>query len=228
MGSPGADMRSEISALAAEIAERLGALPERSTGSMRQVRRDFSRRLRGAAPEHVVALAFALLDTPGIHRFIGDELIVYHPIALATLSEDDIVRLAGSLASWDQVDCFALYLAGRAWRAGQVRDETIAAWARSSDRWWRRAALVSTVALNLKAQGGTGDAARTLYICRLLVDDRDDMVVKAMSWALRALAVPDRGAAEVFLAEHRGGLASRVVREVESKLRTGLKTPRRR
>jgi 3-methyladenine DNA glycosylase AlkD len=91
----------------------------------------------------------------------------------------------------------------------------------------RRAALVSTVALNARAQGGQGDTARTLAICRLLIDDRDDMVVKAMSWALRALAVIDRGAVERFVDEHRPELAARVVREVESKLRTGLKGPRR-
>jgi 3-methyladenine DNA glycosylase AlkD len=158
-----------------------------------------------------------------VHRFIGDELIVSHPTALSALGEADVVRLAGTLTSWDQVDCFSLYLAGRAWRSGTVRDETVEGWARSSDRWWRRAALVSTVALNARAQGGSGDASRTLGICRLLIRDRDDMVVKAMSWALRALSVPDRGAVEGFIEQHRTDLAGRVVREVENKLRTGLK-----
>jgi hypothetical protein len=28
-------------------------------------------------------------------------------------------------------------------------------------------------------------------VCTLLVDDRDDMVVKALSWALRSLVDPD-------------------------------------
>jgi 3-methyladenine DNA glycosylase AlkD len=28
----------------------------------------------------------------------------------------------------------------------------------------------------------------TLEVCRALIDDRDDMVVKALSWALRELA----------------------------------------
>ena len=63
--------------------------------------------------------------------------------------------------------------------------EEIERWTESPDRWWRRAALVATVPLNVAAQGGTGDATRTLRVCELLVDDRDDMVVKAMSWALR-------------------------------------------
>jgi len=49
------------------------------------------------------------------------------------------------------------------------------------DRWWRRAALVSTVPLKVDSSGG--DVARTLEVCRLLVTDRDDYGIKAMSWA---------------------------------------------
>jgi hypothetical protein len=45
-----------------------------------------------------------------------------------------------------------------------------------------KAALVSTVPLNNTARGGSGDAVRTTVICDLLRNDRDDMVVKALSW----------------------------------------------
>jgi 3-methyladenine DNA glycosylase AlkD len=128
--------------------------------------------------------------------------------------------------SWDQVDCFAPYLAGPAWRNGQITDHVIAEWARSPDRWWRRAALVSTVALNVRARGGSGDTKRTLAVCELLVTDRDDMVVKAMSWALRAVSAHDPDAVQRFVDEHRSDMAARVVREVGNKLRTGLKNPR--
>jgi 3-methyladenine DNA glycosylase AlkD len=217
----------DIGATLTDIVIAVNALPSRSTAALRGVRRDFSRRLRAAPAEDVVALAYALIETTDIHRFVADELIVHHTSALQTLAEADLRRLAGKLGSWDQVDSFSLYLSGRAWRTGQVTESTISIWALSPDRWWRRVALVSTVALNLKAQGGTGDAERTLRICQLLMDDRDDMVVKAMSWALRALAVPCPEAVEGFIEENRGRLAARVVREVENKLRTGLKNPRR-
>jgi 3-methyladenine DNA glycosylase AlkD len=82
------------------------------------------------------------------------------------------------------------------------------------------------VPLNKKARGGSGDADRTLAVCRLLVEDRDDMVVKALSWALRDLAGPDPKAVGAFLKEYEGRLAGRVVREVGNKLKTGLKNPR--
>ena len=58
--------------------------------------------------------------------------------------------------------------------------------------------------------------------------DRDDMVVKAMSWALRELIPHDRLAVETFLEKHEDVLASRVKREVRNKLETGLKNPRRK
>lgn len=129
--------------------------------------------------------------------------------------------------SWGAVDVFGCLLAGPVWRAGQVPDSLIHRWACHPDRWWRRAALVSTVPLNVKAQGGTGDTNRTLAVCRLLVDDRDDMVVKAMSWALRALGTREPNAVQRFLIDYKGRLASRVVREVGNKLRTVLKNPGR-
>jgi 3-methyladenine DNA glycosylase AlkD len=61
----------------------------------------------------------------------------------------------------------------------------------------------------------------------MLVSDRDDMVVKAMSWALRALVVHDAEVVREFLSEHEDELAARVKREVRNKLRTGLKNPKR-
>jgi 3-methyladenine DNA glycosylase AlkD len=124
------------------------------------------------------------------------------------------------------VDTFSLYLSGPAWRDHRVPDSLIRSWARSRDRWWRRAAVVSTVALNSKARGGTGDAKRTLMICEMLKADRDDMVEKAVSWALRELAKRDPSSAREFISAHKALLGARVVREVRNKLTTGLKNPR--
>ena len=87
---------------------------------------------------------------------------------------------------------------------------------------------MSTVAFNIRSRGGKGDVPRTLAICRLLVADHEDMVVKALSWALRELVYFDHEAVERFIQEHEHVLASRVKREVGSKLRTGLKSPRRK
>jgi 3-methyladenine DNA glycosylase AlkD len=218
-----------VDALRADVEAALRRLRGAPTARLRALRRETSRRVAAAAAGTVVRLALDLVAAGGIEcRWVAYELVHYHRPALASLRERTLVRLAGRLEGWGAVDGFACYLAGPAWREGQVGDAVVRRWARSRDRWWRRAALVSTVPLNSRARGGSGDSPRTLAICRMLIADRDDMVVKAMSWALREVAKRDPGAARRFLAEHRDALAARVVREVGNKLATGLKNPRRR
>lgn len=218
----------DVEALVADIDACLRALPSLKTEDVRAVRREFSKRLAKAPAHVVIKLALRLLDYHGIeYRFVAYELVCHHRAALRSLRARELEQLGRGIDSWGAVDTFACYLAGPAWREHQVSDKLIHRWAHSKDRWWRRAALVSTVALNNKARGGTGDTARTLAVCRLLAGDRDDMVVKALSWALRELAKRDPQAVRKFLAEFEGVLAARVVREVRNKLLTGLKNPRR-
>ena len=136
-------------------------------------------------------------------------------------------ELGSGNENWWNVDAFALFLSGPAWRERQVPDAVIKRWARSPDKWWRRTAVAGTVALNNKARGGSGDAARTLMICEMLIDDREDMVVKAVSWALRELSKRDPELVRKFLSRYENRLAPRVAREVGNKLQTGLKNPRK-
>jgi 3-methyladenine DNA glycosylase AlkD len=77
-------------------------------------------------------------------------------------------------------------------------------------------------------QGRAGDTERTLDICRRLAADGDDMVVKALSWALRELVVWDPEAVRRFLDTYHEVIATRIRREVRSKLETGGKHPARR
>ena len=172
-----------IAVLVEEIEARVDEMPVRNVPVLRSLRREYSRRVKGLPAENVVKIAGALIARKRVHRFIGDELIASRPDALAILDRTQLERLGSGISSWDQVDCFACYLSGPAWREGRIDDKAIVQWARSKDRWWRRAALVSTVPLNVKARGGRGDARRTLRICTLLIGDRDEMVVKALSWA---------------------------------------------
>ncbi len=212
--------------VARQITARLAALPAQDTTSVRQLRREFSALLKAESPELVVDVALRLVALGDfMARFVGYELVHYHRAALASLDAKKLEKLGHGIDGWAAVDTFACYLSGPAWREGQVPDRVIHRWAKSKDRWWRRSALVSTVPLNNRARGGCGDAQRTVHVCQMLVDDRDDMVVKAMSWALRELAKRDAKAVRGFMKQHAGKLAGRVVREVNNKLATGLKNP---
>jgi 3-methyladenine DNA glycosylase AlkD len=212
-------------AVAAEIDREIRALPAQGVQPVRVVRRAWSRRLRAAPAEAVVAVAIALVDR---QRWVAYELLSHHPGAADQLGVEEVERLGEGMADWGSVDAFGCSVSGPVWRRGRLPDEAVHRWAASPDRWWRRAALVSTVPLNLRSRGGTGDAGRTLDICRRLAADGDDMVVKALSWALRELVVWDPVAVRRFLDDHDGVLAAQVRREVRSKLETGRKRPARR
>ena len=193
----------------------------------RRLRREWSRAVSPLAGRDVIRMATALVDDGFWGRATAYELIAHHPRAMSALTPASIRQLGKGLSDWASVDTFACSLAGPAWRDGHLPTRQIHAWLRSKDRWQRRTAVVCTVALNVRARGGHGDAARTLAVCRQVVDDPDDMVVKAVSWALRSLVMWDRTAVEKFLDEHDAVLAPRIMREVRTKLRTGRKNPSR-
>ena len=210
----------DTGAIAKRTLARIRALPSRYTPFIREVRKDLSRELRDASAPDVVAVGEALAaHTP---RWVGYELITRHRAALASLRIRHVERL-GLLDSWYAVDAFGLYIAGPAWRDGQIKDADIRRWSKSKDFWWRRAALVATVPLNARSRGNGFQTEKTLVIAALLIDDREDMVVKALSWALRVLAWRDPGAVRAFLNVHSGRLAARVKRETNTKLVTGTK-----
>jgi 3-methyladenine DNA glycosylase AlkD len=219
---------SSVESFTEEIQARIHALPELKTQDVRAVRRDFSKRLANLDPDFVMKLAMNLLKLSAFEfRFIAYELVQHHRATLSSLDAATLEKLGDGMNSWPAVDCFACYLAGPAWRERQIGDNVVQRWSRSRDRWWRRAALVATVPLNNKARGGTGDSLRTLDICSLLLDDRDPMVIKALSWALRELAKRDPQSVSGFLRKQRDKLAPQVLREVKNKLATGLKNPRK-
>ncbi len=221
-------MSNESIHVAEELLERLRQLRGRNTQEIRSMRREFTKRLKSSLPEQVMSIAEKLLESPeGVRRWVAYELIHHHEPAFAQINTQTLEQLGRGISSWDQTDAFGIYLAGPVWLARQIADGVIHKWARSSDRWWRRAALVATVPLNSKSHGGRGDIRRTLQVCRILECDRDPMVVKALSWALRVLAKMEPQAVQRYVDDRGPVLAALVQREVRNKLATGLKNPRR-
>lgn len=213
--------------LARSIVYEMRALSIQNTPNIRAIRRKYSRKLKNTDPKLILSLAKEIFRNYG-YQWVAFELIRNHKAAFRCIGEAELQEFSGGLNSWGAVDDFAGILAGPAWLHRQVPDNLIHKWAHSKDRWWRRTALVCTVVLNRRTLGGTGDVPRTLEMCRILVDEKDDMVVKAMSWALRELIPHDADAVRGFLKKYESVLAARVKREVNNKLITGLKNPKRK
>lgn len=198
-----------------------------SAPKARPVLRDLVRALASAPPTTVVEVAFALRGS-GTHegRQLAFELLERRTDARDLLRVRDVRALGKGNDNWASVDSFCCSISGPLWREGRLSDRQILSWTRSRDRWWRRSALVSTVPLNMKSRGGSGDAERTLMVCEELATDQDPMVAKGLSWALRTLVSVDRTAVSDFLTRWGTKLPALVRREVRSKLETGKKNPK--
>jgi 3-methyladenine DNA glycosylase AlkD len=156
-------------------------------------------------------------------QVLAYELIGRNRKLLDALSYTDLEDLWRNLDNWASVDHFSVGIYGVMWGRGVVKDAHMDALLRSDNFWDRRVAVVSTVALNLKSRGGIGDTPRTLAVCERVVDDHQDMIQKALSWALRELSKRDREVVREFMEKYEGRLARRVVREVGHKLDFGTK-----
>ena len=200
------------------------------TPAMRAVATAAARQLKadGVDAESVFALCDALIETDEPHdaaRTVAFEIAYRHRGLRDSLDWRKLERLGRTLDGWASVDHFARKLSGPAWQRGQIADSDVLAWASSKNFWWQRIGLVSTIALN-ERHLGKGDAARTLAICELFVDERADLHIKALSWALRELGQRDPESVLVFIERNGDKLASRIIREVQNKLTTGHKMAR--
>jgi hypothetical protein len=77
-------------AVAGEIDLEIRALPDHRVQPVRAVRRAWSRRLRPAPADAVVAVAVALVDR---QRWVAYELLSHHPGALDHLGIEEVERL---------------------------------------------------------------------------------------------------------------------------------------
>jgi 3-methyladenine DNA glycosylase AlkD len=142
---------------------------------------------------------------------------------LNILNEQKINLMAQNMDNWVSVDYFAVMILGHAWRNNLITIDKIKSYLLSTDVWQKRMAIVATVALNQKARGAQGDIAQTLEICSLVVDDHKELIIKAVSWALRELAKRDKQAVIDFIELYKNQISKRVLREVIHKLEFGNK-----
>lgn len=195
-----------------------------SVPDLRNVLKEFSGEFKKLTVGETIDLAKELINTKIFEaQHCGIEIVSKSKKVMRVLTLDDVLDIQGTLDNWGSVDAYSVLIAGIKWREGVVPDEVIFGWLKSENRWLRRTAVVCTVGLNQKSHGGTGDPVKTLEVCVNVVDDHDDMVVKALSWALRELSKRYPEPVKRFIEEYERRLHKRVIREVKHKLETGKK-----
>jgi 3-methyladenine DNA glycosylase AlkD len=153
------------------------------------------KRFRGISFDEIDAL---LDDEVHEHRLAGLLLLVAasrgHPDAAVERYLAAVRR--GRVDNWDLVDSSSEFLLG-AWlvdRDRSVLDDLAA----SAVLWERRVAVLATFAFIKR-----GDASTTLELAARLLDDREDLMHKAVGWMLREVGKRvSRDALTGFLDEH--------------------------
>jgi 3-methyladenine DNA glycosylase AlkD len=97
--------------------------------------------------------------------------------------------------NWDLVDCSCREIVGAHLRTGSRR--LLTKLARSKSLWERRIAMISTMPLVWE-----GDFEDALRVAAMLLDDRHDLIHKAVGWVLRVVGDEDRAALLGFLKKH--------------------------
>jgi 3-methyladenine DNA glycosylase AlkD len=152
-----------------------------------------------------VVADFVSLPWPEIERLLASDIHEHRLAALLILvrrfqiasrprTRDEEERVAlhlaylgavreGQVNNWDLVDASAEYLVGEFLReAGRGDDALLDELAASASLWERRVAVLATFAF-IKA----GDGGPILQLAPRLLDDREDLMHKAVGWMLREL-----------------------------------------
>ncbi|WP_203338320.1 DNA alkylation repair protein [Nocardioides limicola] len=152
-----------------------------------------------------------LLESPIHEARFAALVLLNHRVARATKAQDtaahqEIVRrylaalARGRINNWDLVDVSAEHILG-AWLLDRPRDQLFDL-AGSADLWQRRVAMIATFAF-IKA----GDATTTLALAERLLNDRHDLMQKAVGWMLREVGKRiDRTLLTDFLDAHAAAM----------------------
>lgn len=118
---------------------------------------------------------------------------------------DLFMNSTSQINNWDLVDSSAPYIAG-AWLFD--RDRTpLYIFAESENLWERRIAIISTQYFIRK-----NDFKDTLRIAEILLEDKEDLIHKAVGWMLREAGNRDMKPEEKFLKKYYGKMPRTMLR----------------
>ncbi len=155
-------------------------------------------------------------------RSVAFYLLEHYSKWVPDLPKAHFERWRRNLDSWVETDSLSWMLA--LWLMGDPDTRMGYVWELIADEdvWSRRLALVPMARIN-RGQIGDTFPDLTLQLIDRVKEERHPMITKAVSWVLREMSKTHRDWVAVYLEENRDVLANHIVREVDNKLRTGLK-----
>jgi len=123
------------------------------------------------------------------------------------------------ISSWADHDGLVHYLIAPMVAAKPARAKTVLRWAKSKDRWHRRAACVALI----RGAREKKFFREVVRLSNILLADEDDMVQKGLGWLLRETVKFDPRRTVPYLMKIRGRAARLVLRTACETLPPGLK-----
>lgn len=212
----------EGSLMVAPTAQRVHGI---RTPDNRRLAREWRKTHRETDPESVLALVESLWNAESRdERMVGLEILHLHLGIVRDLGRDRFDRWRAGIDNWAVCDFVATRILGP-WVEADPGDrlDYLEQLVGEPHLYSRRLGLVASVHLN---RDGTTFGNWTLAQVDRLVDERDPMITKAVSWSLRQMTRHQPENVEAYIERRGERIAANARREVRNKLRTGRKSGR--
>lgn len=192
------------------------------TDEIRKLAKRFSRVIANDAG---IDYLFAICDDLFHGKVLEEKVLAvfmlqYHLEELTDKHFRGLVRWLDRVSTWADHDALVSYLLGPMLVEKRERAALTAKWAKSRDRWHRRAAAVSLI--RGVRQKRFVREAKTVTL--MLLSDKDEMVLKGVSWLLREQAKYDVENAMPLLRSIRARAPRLILRTACETLHPGLRT----
>ena len=197
------------------------------TAQHRKIAQNWRRAHKDIALDDLLPLVETLwLGRAQEERTMAIELLDQYRHHIPNLSWDHFERWRHQVDNWALADGLASTLLAH-WLAANPDDRLDRLWylIAEEDVWSRRLALVATTPIN-RGRASFTLPDMTFELVDRVKEERHPMITKAVSWALRVLTKSYADRVSAYLEQNRDVLAKHVIREVNNKLRTGLKSGR--
>jgi 3-methyladenine DNA glycosylase AlkD len=156
-----------------------------------------------------IALRYRILTLADLQKLLDSKIHDHRAAALEILVAqyargdkkqrqeivDFYLRNTSRINNWDLVDASSRPILGEHLKTHPRR--ILRTLAKSENLWERRIAIVSTMTLIW-----AGELDDAMQIVKMLLDDKHDLIHKAVGWVLREAGVKDRGRLVAFLEKH--------------------------
>ena len=190
---------------------------------LRKIAKDWLRKNKDISDKEFLTLIQTLWKQPIFElRSLAQELLMAQRKFLKKFDWKIGESWLNDVDNWGHCDILSTQILGFLVLWDKSHLKSLKSYLKKPGRWYRRAGIVSLIQLIRKKEIKAGEV---LSMIDEIKRDKDPMIQKAISWVLREMIrAGEKKEVERYLRQNRKLFASYVIREVNNKLRTGLKS----